>query len=481
MRNIPLCPACFLVALLVLASLVPLQAEEGREEWLELQKRIDRLIIQLASPDPATARTAVEQLVNIGDEAVYKLLPVLNNPNAQVRLYAVSALGKIGNPICLDRVRTLLKNESFPITIIAAAKALHNFGDSSGGEKIVPFVRHEMLEVRRFAIATLGTMRYQPALPVLLARITINKDAPDPQADLEKHPGAMCDIALALRHLGNVSGLPILSTLSRDTQPAIRLLAVQALTHFDEELALISLAIAITDTNEQISDIAYDHVFTATRRRKVIAVLQKAWLDPATDPGLKTLIEKALAELGGELPRPEQPQVVVPEPGPGEKVEEKSEAALLLEKLRSPTDEDRKAAAEGIVAMGPAAVPLLLEALPNESNEVKLRVIGLLALIKDPRALPAIWELLGYTEVKVRCRAAWALGEIPHKDSVPRLITSLADSDATAPFYVINSLAKLTGMRHGFEPRAGDDERAKAIAVWNDWWAANKDSFAPRQ
>ena len=466
----------FFIALFILQGVFPLitQAEDDQAAWLAQQKKIDRLISQLGSQVSGTAAAALNQLVQIGEPAVMKLISKLGSRNPAVRMYSVSALGKIGDIRAVERIRNMLKLEKTAVAIIAAAKALHSFGDNSGGAKVLPFITHPQQDVRRFAITTLGKIAYAPALAPLLKRITLDETAADPKANVEKNPAVLCDLSLALFMLGNKSGLPILSNLSRHEQFPIRLFAVQGLTHFDDGLAYLALAVAISDPDSRISDLAYKHLYM--KRKIVIPALQRMYLEKEASPELKEAIKSALNELGGKV-ADDVSDIVEEKLAPGESKTEKDKVAPLLQKVRSTVDEERKAGLAGLLEIGAKAIPAILLALPNESNEVKMRLIGLFVQIKDARALLPLREMVVEEEKNIRCRSAWALGEISAKQNVPVLISCLEDEDSTVRFYVINSLAKLTGLRHGFEARGTDETRAAAVVTWKKWWADNSATF----
>lgn len=455
-------------------------AEYDDPEWRALENRIDRLLAQLEKSGE-TATGALDQLVQIGEPAVYKLIAATGHQNPNKRMYAVTALGRIGDKRALDRIHFMVQHDQYPLARIAAVRALFAFGDNSAGKFITTYVDHDTIEVRRYAIITLGVIGFVEAVPLLRARITKNKDNPEANAYLERHPGALCDIATSLNRLGDDSGLPIIAMLSREKEPAIRVLAVQALTHFKGELAVIYLAAALTDPNTSISDIAYNNLFK--RRAEVIPIVQKAYLSKDTPEELKQLLAKALKELGGAVPKTaeEIAAEAASKIEQGKAPEDIKEVDRLMVGFRNTDEKARKAASDELLKLGARAIPRLIELFSEESSESKLRIIGIMALIKDKRCVPFLIGLLEYNVLPVRCRAAWALGEIPDNMSIPALINALTDSQDNMRFYTINSLQKLTGMTNGFQPRGTEEERKAAITTWKNWWDANKNTFKPQE
>jgi hypothetical protein len=60
---------------------------------------------------------------------------------------------------------------------------------------------------------------------------------------------------------------------------------------------------------------------------------------------------------------------------------------------------------------------------------------------------------------------------------VPPLVRRLASGKAEERTAAIALLERATGERIGYEPSASDDDRAAAVARWQDWWKANGDAL----
>lgn len=65
-----------------------------------------------------------------------------------------------------------------------------------------------------------------------------------------------------------------------------------------------------------------------------------------------------------------------------------------------------------------------------------------LGKIGDPRALPALQNLLAHSYVSVRERAAWALGRIGHPDAIPALQQALTDTSQAVRSAVKSALGR---------------------------------------
>jgi hypothetical protein len=61
------------------------------------------------------------------------------------------------------------------------------------------------------------------------------------------------------------------------------------------------------------------------------------------------------------------------------------------------------------------------------------------------------------------------------RDAIPVLIKDLASADPAVRFYAIEGLQKITGQTMGYNYYGTDEQRAEAIARWNQWLGENTD------
>lgn len=88
---------------------------------------IGLLIRQLGADQTDTQEYAIEKLVSVGAAAVMRLIEVLqSNANDKIRLGAIRALGKIGDPRAVQPLETVLHND--PAVNISALMALKSIG-----------------------------------------------------------------------------------------------------------------------------------------------------------------------------------------------------------------------------------------------------------------------------------------------------------------------------------------------------------------
>ena len=130
---------------------------------------------------------------------------------------------------------------------------------------------------------------------------------------------------------------------------------------------------------------------------------------------------------------------------------------LMMESLGRNDRVLNRLAAEALAAAGrDVARTLMIEALTSDNiwygvtqrknASVDLRQTTATAFGKiGPVALPALTELLEDGDLQVRCRAAWALGEMgpAAETAIPALVEALRDKDGLVRCYVASALAKI--------------------------------------
>jgi len=83
--------------------------------------------------------------------------------------------------------------------------------------------------------------------------------------------------------------------------------------------------------------------------------------------------------------------------------------------------------AENLMAMGPSAVPPLLELLAGDEHNVRVAAIQILGEIRDPAATPALIGVLDESDLNLRAQAAAALGKLGGPDAERALLAALDD------------------------------------------------------
>lgn len=85
--------------------------------------------------------------------------------------------------------------------------------------------------------------------------------------------------------------------------------------------------------------------------------------------------------------------------------------------------------AENLMAMGPTAVPPLLDLLSSDEHNVRVAAVQILGEIRDPAATPALIEVLYEGDLNLRAQAAAALGKLGGSDAERALLAALEDPE----------------------------------------------------
>jgi HEAT repeat protein len=124
-----------------------------------------------------------------------------------------------------------------------------------------------------------------------------------------------------------------------------------------------------------------------------------------------------------------------------------------------------------LAAEGEPAVPPLLEALRAPHAPTRGHAAYVLGAMKDRRTVPALSAALSDPVPVVRYEVASALLELRDARGFAVLIDGLEDRDARLRAKCIEVLAERTGQRLGFEPAGSLEERAAAVRRWRAWLA----------
>ncbi len=123
-----------------------------------------------------------------------------------------------------------------------------------------------------------------------------------------------------------------------------------------------------------------------------------------------------------------------------------------------------------ILAHGETAIPALLEAVASPEPRKRAPAAYLLGVLKDRRTLPTLAALAeGDPVAAVRYEAAAALLLMLDPRGFPPLVAGLSDPDVRLRHTCIDVLAETTHERWGFEADGSPDEREAAIRRWNAW------------
>ncbi|MFZ0674658.1 MAG: HEAT repeat domain-containing protein [Methanoregula sp.] len=146
-------------------------------------------------------------------------------------------------------------------------------------------------------------------------------------------------------------------------------------------------------------------------------------------------------------------------------MKERRDIPGLIRALRSPDFSVQTEAARALGTLGAASRDDLIRALKKKHKDVRLGVIGALAVIRDPRSVDPLIAALRDTHSEVRWQAAFALGEIGDARAIGPLVAALRDPDKYVRYGSAFALAKL-----GWKPETAE-ERAFYFVGMQEWKA----------
>lgn len=158
----------------------------------------------------------------------------------------------------------------------------------------------------------------------------------------------------------------------------------------------------------------------------------------------------------------------------------RAEVDALLGELARARGEKVVEVGRRLVARGETAVPALEKALVSDDVALRANAAYFLGVLKDRRTIPALRRAAtADADLTVRYEAAGALLELRDPSGFAVLIEGLLDADARRRAKCIDVLAERTHERFGYEPDADPADRAEAIGRWRAWLAVRARETAP--
>lgn len=411
---------------------------------------VPKLTELLADEAPAVRSHAARALGMIGEAAqpaVPKLVKLVADRNQLVRREAVMALGKIkpGPKIGVPLMARLLRDAD-PAVRVRAMSAL-----ADQGKAAVPFLTKALEDEDTCYWACLVLADIGPdaaeAVPALAKCIAHEK------------PEVAREAVLALGKIGPAAkeAVPALAEALDSKQPGVALAAAFALGAIGPDAKpaagkLERMAKSEEDLAETVGTWALARISPDDKKLRSKAVALLAEHLKAEKKAVREAAARALAEL---------------HPAPGEF------APYIQKALAGQSEETIARALDALAALGPAAVPGLVQGLAVKDSQAAIAYILGQIGPEAKEAVPALTGVLASDNPRARREAAMALGKIgaASKPAVPALVKLLADADekvqAGALFALghigpdaIEAKAELTKLLHG------DDEFLKLGAAW---------------
>ena len=181
-------------------------------------------LIEMMREAKANDWLTVFSLAVLGQTAFDPLLAVLNDPRAQGRAHAATALGLIGDRRAVGALLNALQDRD-PVLRSRAAAALGRLGDERAFESLVPMLRDPKVHVRRDAMWALSELGDRRAVGLLIRALH------DPSRFIRQQ-AAEC-----LGELGSPLALPELERLAaHEKQRRVKQAAWQAIDLIERQV-----------------------------------------------------------------------------------------------------------------------------------------------------------------------------------------------------------------------------------------------------
>ena len=202
-----------------------------------------RLIAGLDQPDPVPSLLATHTLVQLGPGAELTLSAALGHPQARVRAVCLDALGLLGAAGSVDRIAGILRDDPVLDVRVAAAVNLGKLGARTAVEPLTDALGPAQPHaLRSAAAAALGDLGAPAAVPALAALLD------------DEHYRVAHEAAQALRRLGS-TGLAALRAVvdyedaqARQSGAGAHARPTGAVAHAREALALAAVIAGRTET-----------------------------------------------------------------------------------------------------------------------------------------------------------------------------------------------------------------------------------------
>jgi HEAT repeat protein len=418
-----------------------------------------RLAQQLKSDEEAIRMRAAQQLPNAGAGAPWS--EALGDSSWKVRRAAVTSLGEAGGQDAIAQLVELIRDKHTDLATLNASLSALTLAKRDSLPVIASLLESADANVRMYTALALGNMQDARGLPHLLPLLD------DEDVNVRYH------VIEALGRIGSAVSVEPLLNVVRERDPFVSFAALDALADSGEPVAMPEVISLLDDP--ALSPAAID-TLAAVGNEHAVGPLASA-LGHSAAP---TAVCHALAAIHARLQR---------EFGEGELVADLARTridadavARLLASIPRATDAElpsvarvlgwlrfegiesvlcgllrhapsRRNAQEGLVALGPRAMPPLRAELKDPSSEVRqaaaavlgriggadcvpdlvallrketmpevlVTIIAALGSIGSPAAFDALVPLLGHTDAAVRHSAVAAVNSIAHPDTARRV------------------------------------------------------------
>ncbi len=182
----------------------------------------------LTDEDQVVRNSCIGALANMGEVSVPPLLEILANPESDETIkghaaWALSFIGAKGKEQLYQAVTSEIA-EVRSAVVAAIAKIVEEYPEERGFQSIINALQDSSQNVRSEAAAVLGNLKYQPAIPDLVALLS--------NAEAENRKIA----ALALMKIGALQSLePLQNALNQETDSNIEKIIKLAISQLEKQ------------------------------------------------------------------------------------------------------------------------------------------------------------------------------------------------------------------------------------------------------
>lgn len=408
----------------------------GEDGYKALQNRVrwlaDHALAKPSVPDPVNQTAAIIELQDIGGildgnaVAVPVLIEALKDHSEDIRKEAALTLGAIRDTRALPALKDSLGDRSVAVreTVVRVLGKM-TWDEVDQEQALLQALEMDPAPSVRFGAAhALGGATTNPDViwaKGLLERLQQKRGPVLVRALSDREPSVRAEVTRALGNLSVASAAPaLLRMIATDHSEEVREAAVDALGKLgSKDVRVLPVLIeTLTGQDRRYPDLRYKAALALGELRDERAV-------PALIKGLQTDehwdVREAAAKALGQIGTLAAIRILVPA-------------------LKDQSPEVRGQAVQSLgAAIGRySAVPALLTALKTETDaEVQTKIVGVLRMSYDPRAIPACIAAMKHRDAKVRSAAVIALESFQSAQvdvpalvaALPALVAALKDTD----------------------------------------------------
>ncbi|MEG4583348.1 HEAT repeat domain-containing protein [Microcoleus sp. MON1_C5] len=384
---------------------------------------IPRLLELVEDSDSDVRWRVADALGNIGSEvAISRLLELVEHSDSEVRWSVADALGNIGSEVAISRLLKLVEDSDYDVRW-SGADSLGKIGDQAAIEGWLKLVKDSNYSLRSRAADALGKMGNKAAFKELL-KLVKNSDY-----------DVRWSAAEALGKMGNKAAIKELLKLVKNSDSDVRRRAANTLGNIRDKAAIEGLLKLVEHSDSDVRWSAADALGNIRDKAAIKGLLK---LVGDSDSDVRWSAANALGNIGdkaaikGLLKLVEDSDSDVRSSAAEAlcKIYDKAEIEELLKLVKHSDYDVRKSVAEALGKIGgQAAIKELLKLVKDSYYYVRGKAAEALGKIGDKAAISGLLELVKDSNYDVRWRAAEALGKIGDEAAIEGLLKLVKDSD----------------------------------------------------